>query len=65
MTISNISKATGSVVNKFHKWPPRTEGMKNWSNCPSNITIMAAKSVYGKTFKYLLLQNQIKDGLET
>ena len=41
MTISNISKASGQIVTKFHVEPPGAERMKIYSNSPGHITNMA------------------------
>ena len=50
MTVPNIfSKATGTVVTKFHIEPAWAEGIKLCSESPGHMTNMADMSVHGKT----------------
>ena len=62
-TFSNIfsSETTGLTEVKFHVEPPWDGGTKVCSNGLGHMTKMAAMSIYGKTLKNLLLQNQKAD----
>ena len=52
MTVPNIfSKATGTVVTKFHIEPAWAEGTKLCSKSPGHMTNMADMPVHGKTPK--------------
>ena len=55
MRILNISKATGPTATNFHIELPGAEGRKFCSNSPGHMINLAATTVYGKTFKTVLL----------
>ena len=65
-TFSNFSLETARPIEaKFHVKPPWDEGMKVSTNGLCHMTKMTAMPIYGKTFKNLLLRNQMADDLET
>ena len=67
-TISNIfsPETAWPIKAKFYVEPPWEGGRKVYINGPGHMTKMAATPIYGKkTFKNLLLQNQLADFHET
>ena len=65
LTVLNISsKVTEPVKTKFHEEPPGMEQTKICSNRSGHINNMAARFIYGKTLKKLLLYNQLIECLE-
>ena len=52
------SGACGPVLLKFHLEPPLGREMNDCKNGCSPLTKMATMTIYGKTFKKLLLQNR-------
>ena len=68
--LSTISKVFSSetawpIKAKFYVEPPREGGTKVYINGPGHMTKMATMPIYCKTFKNLLLQNQMSYDLET
>ena len=66
-TISNVfSSETAWPINaKFYVEPPWEGVTKIYINGPGHMTKMAARPIYGKTLKNLLLKNQKSYDLET
>ena len=63
LRISSYFSSEAANVLKFHVEPPWGWGMKDCLNGCGLLTKKAAKPVYGKTLKNLLLQNHISLGL--
>ena len=64
LIISNdfFSEASWPVMLKFHVEPPLGRVKKDCLNDCGPLTKMAVMPIYAKTFKNLLLQNQISPG---
>ena len=63
---SNIlSETAWPIKAKFHVESPWEGKTKVYINGPGNMTKMAARPIYAKTLKNLLLQNQKSYDLET
>ena len=63
-TFSNIFSSETTEA-KFHMEPPWDGGTKVCSNDPGHMPKMAAKPIYVKNLKKLLLRNQKAGDLET
>ena len=64
---SNVfsSETTWPIKAKFYVEPPWEGRTKVYINGPGHMTKMAARPIYGKNLKNLLLQNQKSYDLET
>ena len=59
------SETAWPIKAKFYVEPPWEGGMKVSINGPGHMTKMAARPIYGKNLKILLLQNRRADFHET
>ena len=62
---SLFSETAWPIKAKYYVEPPWEGGTRVYINCPGHMTKMATMSIYGKTFKNLLLQNHKSYDLET
>ena len=66
-TISNVFsyETAWPIKAKFYVDPPWEGGTKVYIDVPGHMTKMAARPIYGKNLKNLLLKNQKSYALET